>query len=280
LLGIAQAQAARDRISDAIDTVISIKGIDCRISALKAILRARLRSGGISGAEEVAAAVVDESLGEEAWEVLRNEEILSGRARTLAEAGDIVAARQIAERLTGKTFLRAAWLPILAKMMELGDGRGVVETMASLPISSTEVVSWVHDLVLRLTSTGHIFGALEICLRYSDGPGLYLLALIVVPLQARSGDVAGARKTIERELLHSEGWRDITYGLFGREQARHVEGLRDIAYCLLAEEQARNGDRNGACDSAVKIADASLRQSTMERIAETTRGQGSEPRTP
>ena len=122
------------------------------------------------------------------------DEQLKDQAIRQALAGDTTEARQTANEIVDKRYLREAWQMMLFVESERGNVQAVKDTIVSCPDPSLLASHFYLELPQVFVKAGDRSGAIEIAKAMGDAGVLPLIG--IVAHLAEDGDIAGVREAL------------------------------------------------------------------------------------
>ncbi|MEQ1847198.1 MAG: hypothetical protein ABL983_16640 [Nitrospira sp.] len=119
---------------------------------------------------------------------------LKDQAIRQALAGDITEARQTANEIVDKRYLREAWQMMLFVESERGNVQAVKDTIVSCPDPSLLASHFYLELPQVFVKAGDRSGGIEIVKAMGDAGVLPLIG--IVAHLAEDGDIAGVREAL------------------------------------------------------------------------------------
>lgn len=122
------------------------------------------------------------------------DEQLKSQAIRQALAGDAAGARQTANEIVDRRYLREAWQMLLFVESERGNVQAVKETIVSCPDSSLLASHFYLELPQVFVKAGDRSGAIEIAKAMGDAGVLPLIG--IAAHLAQDGDIEGMREAL------------------------------------------------------------------------------------
>lgn len=122
------------------------------------------------------------------------DEQLKSQAIRQALAGDAAGARQTANEIVDRRYLREAWQMLLFVESERGNVQAVKETIVSCPDSSLLASHFYLELPQVFVKAGDWSGAIEIAKAMGDAGVLPLIG--IAAHLAQDGDIEGMREAL------------------------------------------------------------------------------------